>query len=110
LYCSNVICALYPLPGQHQRKGRKGAYWEDRYHATAIESGEHLSRCIAYITANMIRAGVVDYPSMWPFSGYNEIQKPKRKNILIDYERLQWLFGAAPYNLLWPDPRLRQAT
>jgi len=23
----------------NQRKGRKGAYWEDRYHATAVESG-----------------------------------------------------------------------
>jgi putative transposase len=84
----------------NQRKGRKGAYWEDRYHATAVESGEHLSRCIAYIDANMVRAGVVDHPSMWPFSGYNEIQKPKRKNILIDYERLQGLFGAESYDQL----------
>jgi putative transposase len=24
------------------RKRRKGAFWEDRYHATAIETGEHL--------------------------------------------------------------------
>jgi len=24
------------------RKKRKGAFWEDRYHATAIENGEHL--------------------------------------------------------------------
>jgi putative transposase len=84
----------------NQRKSRKGAYWEDRYHATAVESGEHLSRCIAYIDANMVRAGVVDHPSMWPFSGYNEIQKPKRKNILIDYERLQGLFGAESYDQL----------
>ena len=26
----------------HQRKQRKGAYWEDRYRATAVETGEHL--------------------------------------------------------------------
>ena len=84
----------------NQRKNRKGAYWEDRYHATAVESGEHLSRCIAYIDANMVRAGVVEHPSMWSFSGYNEIQKPKRKNILIDYERLQGLFGAESYDQL----------
>lgn len=25
----------------NRRKNRKGAYWEDRYHATAIETGEH---------------------------------------------------------------------
>jgi len=24
----------------NQRKNRRGAYWEDRYHATAVESGE----------------------------------------------------------------------
>ena len=30
----------------NQRKKRKGAFWEDRYHATAIESGEHLLQCL----------------------------------------------------------------
>ena len=84
----------------NQRKSRKGAYREDRYHAMAVESGEHLSRCIACIDANMVRASVLDHPSMWLFSGYNEIQKPKRKNILIDYERLQGLFGAESYDQL----------
>ena len=29
----------------NQRKGRKGAFWEDRYHATAIQAGDHLIRC-----------------------------------------------------------------
>jgi hypothetical protein len=82
----------------NQRKNRKGAYWEDRYHATAVESGDHLARCIAYIDTNMVRAGVVSHPSIWPFSGYNEIQRPRRKNILIDYEKLQWLFGAGSYD------------
>ena len=27
-------------------KQRKGALWDDRYHATAIEAGEHLLRCL----------------------------------------------------------------
>ncbi|MBW2011660.1 MAG: transposase, partial [Deltaproteobacteria bacterium] len=30
----------------NQRKKRKGAFWEDRYHATAIEHDEHLLRCL----------------------------------------------------------------
>ena len=84
----------------NQRKHRKGAYWEDRYHATAVESGDHLARCMAYIDTNMVRAGVVDHPSMWPFSGYNEIQEPRRKNILIDYEKLQLLIGSGSYDEL----------
>lgn len=82
----------------NQRKNRKGAYWEDRYHATAVESGEHLARCMVYIDTNMVRAGVANHPSMWPFSGYNEIQEPRRKNVLIDYERVQGLFGATSYD------------
>jgi len=84
----------------NQRKDRKGAYWEDRYHATAVEGGEHLARCMVYIDTNMVRAGVVDHPSMWPFSGYNEIQEPRRKNVLIDYEKLKGLLGAESYEQL----------
>jgi len=84
----------------NQRKKRKGAYWEDRYHATAVESGEHLARCMVYIDTNMVRAGVVTHPSMWPFCGHNEIQEPRRKNILIDYEKLQGLIGAESYDQL----------
>ena len=75
------------------RKKRKGAFWEDRYHATAIQSGDHLLRCLAYVDLNMVRAGVVDHPKEWPFSGYNEIQNPKRKCILIAYEQLAALCG-----------------
>ncbi len=26
----------------NKRKKRKGAFWEDRYHATAIDTGKHL--------------------------------------------------------------------
>ena len=33
----------------NQRRKRKSAYWEDRYHATAIETGKHLLRCLVYI-------------------------------------------------------------
>jgi putative transposase len=50
-----------------------------------------------YIDTNMVRAGVVSHPSMWRFSGYSEIQEPRRKNILIDDARLQGLFGAGTY-------------
>ncbi len=63
----------------NRRKGRKGAFWEDRYHATAIESGEHLWRCLVYVDLNMVRAGVVDHPCQWKWSGYHEIQKPKTR-------------------------------
>jgi REP-associated tyrosine transposase len=44
----------------------------------------------------MVRAGVVDHPSKWPHGGYNEIQTPRRKNI-IAYERLWELAGFKEY-------------
>jgi putative transposase len=71
------------------RKKRKGAYWEDRYHATAVETGRHLAQCLVYIDLNMVRAGVVKHPSQWPFGGYNEIQKPKVRYALINYDELK---------------------
>jgi len=48
----------------------------------------------------MVRAGAVEHPSEWPFCGYNEIQKPRRKNVLIDYKRLGNLLGFDSYERL----------
>ena len=77
----------------NRRKLRKGAFWDDRYHATAVQADSHLARCMVYIDLNMVRTGVVKHPSEWPFSGYNEIQTPPRKYSLIDRRRLMSLFG-----------------
>ena len=72
----------------NQRKHRKGAFWEDRYHATAIEGDDHLFRCMVYIDMNMVRAGIVSHPLEWEFCGYNEIQNPKKRYALINYKKL----------------------
>jgi putative transposase len=77
----------------NQRKNRKGAFWEDRYHATAVETGKHLIQCLVYMDLNIIQAGVVSHPADWPFSGYNEIQAPRTRYGLINYEELRGLLG-----------------
>ena len=79
----------------NQRKKRKGAFWEDRYHATAIEADDHLARCMVYVDMNMVRAGVVGHPKEWPFSGYNEIQEPRLRYSVIDYDSLLEVFDCA---------------
>ena len=100
----NVIPASIKLiagrTGQeyNKRKQRKGSFWEDRYHATAIESKQHLLRCLTYIDLNMIRNGVVSHPSEWSFGGYNEIQEPRRKCVLIAYQGLAELCGFKSYD------------
>jgi len=57
-----------------------------------------LLKCLVYIDLNMVRAGVVGQPCEWPYCGYNEIQEPKRKNVLISYERLRELLGFETYD------------
>jgi putative transposase len=77
----------------NQRKGRQGAFWEDRYHATAIALDEHLHRCLVYVDLNMVRTGAVNHPLEWPHSGYCEIQRPPKRYAIIDVGALSGLFG-----------------
>ena len=37
------------------RKNRKGAFWEDRYHATAVESNRYLRQCVTYIDIHPVK-------------------------------------------------------
>ena len=75
----------------NQRKNRKGAFWEDRYHSTAIETDVHLQQCLVYIDLNMVRAGKVKHPALWDASGYHEIQEPRKRYGLIDRNALMQL-------------------
>ena len=75
----------------NQRKNRNGAFWEDRYHATAVQTNEHLIKCITYIDLNMVRAGVAKHPQKWIHSGYNEIQRPRQRYGIIDFKNLMAL-------------------
>jgi putative transposase len=77
------------------RKNRRGAYWEDRYHATAIQSGSHLFRCLVYIDLNMVRAGVVKHPIDWLHGGYHAIQNPPKRYRILDYDALCELSGVS---------------
>lgn len=81
----------------NQRKERKGAFWEDRYHATAVQRNEHLIRCLVYIDLNMVRAGVVNHPSEWEMNGFNEIMNPPERYGIIDMPGLRSCCGV-------PDP------
>ena len=81
--------------GQHynKRKNRKGSFWEDRYHATAVQHDQHLVLCMMYIDLNMVRAGVVDHPRDWAANGYNEIMQPKDRYSIIDHQSLKRFFN-----------------
>jgi putative transposase len=72
----------------NRRKRPRGAFWEDCYHATAVDTDEHLARCFTYIDLNMVRAGVVEHPRQWAAAGYHEIQQPPARYRIIDREAL----------------------
>jgi len=74
-------------------KKRKGAFWDDRYHATAVENDDHLIRCLVYTDLNMVRAGVVKYPTQRMFGGHNEICRPKQRYSLINQHELMNILG-----------------
>jgi putative transposase len=75
----------------NRRKGRSGAFWEGRYHATMVGSGEYLWDCIVYVELNMVRCGVVNHPCEWDWSGYGELMGQRKRNRLLDVEKLLWL-------------------
>ena len=98
------------------RKGRKGAFWEDRYHATAVDTGEYLARCLLYIDLNMVRAGVVKHPAEWEAGGYHEIQSPSPRYRIIDRTALADALGLehvsrlATVHAQWVEAALRAGT
>ncbi|MDH5229147.1 MAG: transposase [Gammaproteobacteria bacterium] len=82
----------------NQHHSRKGAFWEDRYHATAIETEVYLLRCMAYIDLNMVRAGVVAHPSEWLHGGFQQIAHPTKQSHIIDQAALNELAGVKYFN------------
>jgi putative transposase len=79
----------------NQRKKRKGAFWEDRYHTTAIAADGHFARCLTYIDLNMVRAGAVKDPADWQESGYAELMQARQRYSLLDHQALGELLGVA---------------
>jgi len=61
----------------NQRKRRKCAYWEDRYHATAVQTDLHLIQCNVYMDLNMDRAG----SSITPNGHIAAMERSKRRQI-----------------------------
>jgi REP-associated tyrosine transposase len=72
----------------NRRKHRSGAFWEGRYQATMVDSGEYLWNCLKYVELNMVRCGVVAHPGQWEWSGYGELMGWRKRNRLLDLEKL----------------------
>jgi REP element-mobilizing transposase RayT len=55
------------------RRGRKGTLWEERFKSVLVEgAGQALAATAAYIDLNPVRAGLVQDPKDYRWSGYGE--------------------------------------
>jgi putative transposase len=77
----------------NQKKNRRGAFWEDRYHATIVQTNRHLLSCMVYVDLNMVRAGAVAHPSEWDACGYNEILHEPARYKIVDRKALKNILG-----------------
>ncbi|HEX2958735.1 MAG TPA: transposase [Chitinispirillaceae bacterium] len=84
----------------NRNTGRINAFWGDRYFATAIQSGIHLIRCLAYIDLNMVRAGIVTHPDQWRECGYKEIHNECTRDGIINKNRLAALLDCKDFQSL----------
>ncbi len=79
----------------NRRKHRSNAFWGDPFHATRVEGGDYLWRCLCYIELNMVRCGVVKHPRDWEWVGYHEIMGARQRYRVLDLERLCWRLRVA---------------
>ena len=57
----------------NRRNGRVGTLWESRFKSVLLEGGEETLRTVAaYIDLNPVRAGLVERPEDYRWSGYGE--------------------------------------
>jgi REP element-mobilizing transposase RayT len=56
----------------NKQNGRRGTLWMDRFKSVLVENGRALQAMAAYIDLNPVRAGIVEDPAMYAWSGYGE--------------------------------------
>ena len=71
----NLSAGMHQLNGPYARlfntrHGRVGALFQSRFHATVVETEEHLETAAHYIAANPVRAGLCAHPDDWPWSWF----------------------------------------
>jgi REP element-mobilizing transposase RayT len=88
------------IAGQYARTIQKnlqttGHLFEKRYHAILVDADEYLLELIRYIHLNPVRAGVVDSPEQYPWSGHHAYLGRRQE---------PWLTTGFSLAMLHPDP------
>jgi REP element-mobilizing transposase RayT len=56
----------------NKQNGRRGTLWMDRFKSVLVEGEAALATMAAYIDLNPVRAGIMDDPMLYEYSGYGD--------------------------------------
>ena len=80
----------------NDRQKRTGTLWEGRFKSSLIESERYLLACMAYIDLNPVRAGMVQQPGNYRWSGYAHHTGQRAEPWLTPHP-LYWELGNTPF-------------
>ena len=63
----------------NKQQGRRGTLWMDRFKSVLVDGEAALATMAAYIDLNPVRAGIVDDPMLYEFSGYGDAAGGSRR-------------------------------
>lgn len=76
----------------NRRWGRTGPLWQSRYQARVVDSQQYFDQLVFYIHLNPVRAGLVEDPEKYAFSGHRELLG-KVRGPLLDVDDVLLTFG-----------------
>jgi len=80
----------------NDQQKRTGTLWEGRFKSSLIESERYLLACMAYIDLNPVRAGMVQQPGNYHWSGYAHHTGQRAEPWLTPHP-LYWELGNTPF-------------
>jgi putative transposase len=70
----------------NKKHNRKGYFWGDRYKSVIVQEGRTLINLLAYIDLNPIRAGIVEKPEDYRWSGLGHLIQTGNRDDLISLD------------------------
>ncbi|TVQ96262.1 MAG: hypothetical protein EA399_16185 [Desulfovibrionales bacterium] len=87
----------------NKKHGRKGYFWGDRYKSLIVQEGSTLVNLLAYIDLNPVRAGIVDKPENYRWSGLGYLVQTGNRHGLLGLD-----LGLKEWNELDPKEIIRK--
>ncbi|SDB36051.1 REP element-mobilizing transposase RayT [Desulfonatronum thiosulfatophilum] len=87
----------------NKRRNRKGFFWGDRFKSVIVQEGASLVNLLAYVDLNPVRAGLVQKPEDYRWSGLGYLVQRGNRDGLLDLD-----LGLKEWNELEPKEIVRK--